>query len=182
MAIRVAPVNATPAIAVIDLAELVVAGIGPVGESALTDSAEHRIELFLAHKKGVMLADDVAVFPHEVQRHAVVEFDAVERAEPDRRTAAEEFGKRRCGSLRIAGRNDRVIELDGHLRLQKWAGACLLQQFKRFCVGRAAEILVDRAVKHRLLRRDPSEQRHRRAELQVVGRMKNLQRGLAFDG
>ena len=68
-----------------------------------------------------MLPDDVTFFFHEIQGDAVVEFDAVERAEPDRRGASQDAGQERRGSLRITGRNDCVIELNGHGAPPDWA-------------------------------------------------------------
>lgn len=48
VAIGVVPVNTTPAVAMVNLAGMLVARIGAVGEPALLDAAENDIELLLA--------------------------------------------------------------------------------------------------------------------------------------
>src|SRR5437867_3019598 len=114
VAIRIIPIDAAAAVAVVDLTRPALAGIGPVGQPALADAAEDLIELVLAHEEGVVHHREVALVAYEVERDAVVELDAVERAESDGCRTVEDLGQEGRGGLRIAGRNNRVIQLNGH--------------------------------------------------------------------
>src|SRR5207245_7100480 len=83
--VEVVPIHASAAIVVVDSIRLLVCRVGPVRKPALADAPEDPVELFFAHKEGVVLYEDDLVRLNEVQRDAVVEFDAMEGTESDRR-------------------------------------------------------------------------------------------------
>ena len=118
--VRVVPIDAAPAIGVVDPARLLLAGIGPVRQAALADAPEDSVELVLADEKRVVLHFDVARRLNEIEGDGIVELDAEKRADAHRRRAAEHLGQKPCRGLRIPRRNDGVIELDRH-GVQRWS-------------------------------------------------------------
>jgi len=102
----------------VDLARLLVPRVGPVRQLACTDATEDLVELVFADEEGVVLNDELAIRPDEVEGDSVVERDGVKGPEPDRRRSPEDFGQEGRGRLRIAGVNDRVIQFNGHVALQ----------------------------------------------------------------
>jgi hypothetical protein len=53
MATGVPEINAAPAVVMVDLARLGACGIGPVGQAAIPDAAEDRVELLLADQERI---------------------------------------------------------------------------------------------------------------------------------
>ena len=114
VAVGVVPVDAAAAVPVVDLAGLSMARVGPVGQAACADAAEDVVELGLAHQEGQVLPWDVALDLHVVEGDAVVHFHALEGPEGDRCAATEDLRQEHGRCPRIAGPDDRVVQLDGH--------------------------------------------------------------------
>src|SRR3990170_5121924 len=89
---RVLEVHAAPAEVGVDLALLLPARVGPVGEAARLDAAEDLVELGLADEKGVVLRLELLVGAQDRQRHPVRGVDVEERAEGLRASEAEHLG------------------------------------------------------------------------------------------
>jgi hypothetical protein len=72
MAVRVAEVNAAPAVVMVDLAGLATSWISPVFEAAILDAAEDGVELRLADQESVALPRDRGLGGGKVERDTVV--------------------------------------------------------------------------------------------------------------
>src|SRR5690606_20743120 len=114
MAARVVPVHASSAVVAVDLERALVRGIRPIREPARTDALEDRVELRLADQECVVLDRYGFVGILEVERHAVVDGYDPKGAEASGLVAAQDLGEEFRRGLCVAGRDDRVIELDGH--------------------------------------------------------------------
>src|SRR5882672_2270658 len=117
MPIGILEVNPSAPVVVVDLADAVSHGIRPVRKLPLADATEHFIEPVLAQQERVMLLlNRLALVRVEVQRDAVGELDDEERPEARWRRQAEDFREKRRGLLLVAAPDDRVVELDAHVR------------------------------------------------------------------
>src|SRR6185312_10481777 len=114
MAVRVFPVQTAAAIAAVDLAGAALSGVGPVLCSARANAAEDLVEFGLAHQEGIMLAANLAVRAHEVERYTVVHIHCVERSVVRRHRAAKDIRKVRCRRFGIARQDNRVVQLHRH--------------------------------------------------------------------
>ena len=114
MSVRVLEIAAAPAIVAVDLARLALAGVRPVGELALLDPREDRVELGIADQERVVLRRDLAVRRDEVEVRAVPGCDHIEGSPVNRRRQAEHLGEELRRRPRIACRQDGVVELDCH--------------------------------------------------------------------
>src|SRR5262245_24185197 len=87
----------------------------PVPEVARLDPRHDPVELGLAHPEAIVLDGKGAVVLVEVEGQAVVHVDQAEGAYAGFRPGhAEEVGEQLGRGLPVAGRNDRVVELDAH--------------------------------------------------------------------
>src|SRR5690606_29147841 len=89
-------------------------GVGPVLHAALDDPPVDLVELRLADQERVVLGGDLVARRGEVESDAVGGVDLPEVTEAARRGKAEQLGEPVRRGVRIAGSEDRVIELDGH--------------------------------------------------------------------
>src|SRR4029453_14602433 len=88
--------------------------VGPVLDPPLADAAVHVVEIVLTDQEGVVRGCDLAVRVVEIERHAVVEVDDVERSPGLRFGPAEHLGEERRRLLLVAAPDDRVVQLRAH--------------------------------------------------------------------
>ena len=110
MAVGVLEIDAAAAVVAVDLAGLLLAGVGPVVELAFLQAGEDAVEVLFADQEGVVLPRDLAIDPVEVERDAVVEFDDQERPEARRLRPPENLGQESCRCLPVAAPDDGVVE------------------------------------------------------------------------
>src|SRR5690606_11382578 len=107
-------VHAAPAVVAVELARLALPGVGPVLHAALDDPPVDLVELRLADQERVVLSGDLVARRGEVEPDAVGGVDLPEVPETARRGQAEQLGEPVRRGVRVAGGDDRVVELDGH--------------------------------------------------------------------
>src|SRR5579883_1627822 len=113
MAIGIVEVDAPAAIEVVDLAGLGVAGAGVDGDALLAQPLDARVELGVAHQKGPVLRTEI-VAVGEVEGDAVIGLDGDEAAPRRRVGDAQDIVQEPGGGMLVPGRDDEVVELDGH--------------------------------------------------------------------
>jgi len=112
--VRIAEVRAAAAVlAGVDLPGFPAAGVGVVGDAAVPDPAERRVELRLAHLERVVVRVDV-VAGVVIQRDSVGQRDRCEVRHRRVDGQAQDVGEELRRGLRIVGRDDGVVQFDGH--------------------------------------------------------------------
>src|SRR6476646_7434177 len=114
VAVRVAEIDAAPAVVMVDLAGPATSRISPVPEAAILDAAEDGVELTFADQESIVLRPDRALGVGKVERDTVVQLNDVEVAEAGRHWPAQHLGKELGGGARVRAPDDGVIELDSH--------------------------------------------------------------------
>src|SRR3954452_22658939 len=116
MAVRVVEIDPAAAVTVVDFARPLAARGGIVPDAARTDARQRRIELRFADEEGVMLRPEILAIG-EIERHAVGGADRCEMAPFRTGLQVQDVGEEFGGCPSVPRRDDRVIELDSHLRL-----------------------------------------------------------------
>jgi len=118
MAVRVAKIDAAAAVPVIELTVVETPGCAPVGELRLANAAEDGIELGIANVEGVVVALELLDVVEKERERAVDTYRremAVFGIGMEAKNARKKL--RRCPL--IAGRDDGVIEGDGHRKTSR---------------------------------------------------------------
>src|SRR5262245_44098564 len=102
MAIRILEVDSSSAVAVIDLASLLLRGVSPVGQPAIAHPGENRVELALADQKGIVLRNDIAGCIHVVEIDVVLRVDHLEWSPVPRRRETEDLRQEGRRGLAVA--------------------------------------------------------------------------------
>ncbi len=118
MAVRIAKIDAAAAVPVIELAILKAPRRAAIGELRRADAAEDGIELGIADVESVVVAFEVPAVI-EKQRERVVDTDRREMAAVRIYLEAENSRKELCRCPLIAGRDDGVVESDGHRKASR---------------------------------------------------------------
>src|SRR5215469_4717276 len=82
VAVRVAEIDAAPAVVMVDLAGPATSRISPVSEAAILDAAEDGVKFSFADQKSVVLRPDRALGVGKVERDTVVQLNDVETPQP----------------------------------------------------------------------------------------------------
>src|SRR5215831_7390868 len=114
MAVRVAKIDAAAAVPVVELTVVKAPRCAAIGELRLANAAENGIELGIADVEGVVVALELLVVVVEQERERVVDTYRREMAAFRIGIEAKNARKklRRCPL--VAGRDDGVVEDDGH--------------------------------------------------------------------
>ena len=119
MAVRVAKIDAAAAVPIIELTVVEAPRCAAKGELCLANAAEDGIELGIADVEGVVVALELLVVV-EKQRERVIDTYWREMAAFRIGMEAENARKKlRCGPL-VAGRDDGVVEGDGHRKTSRY--------------------------------------------------------------
>src|SRR5262245_42694853 len=114
VAVRVAEIDAAPAVVMVDLAGPPTSRISPVSEATILDAAEDGVEFSFTDQESVVLRPDRALGVGKVERDTVVQLNDVEVAEAGRHWPAQHLGKELGGGALVRAPDDGVIELYRH--------------------------------------------------------------------
>jgi hypothetical protein len=115
MAVRVAKIDAAAAVPVVELTVVEAPRCAAIGELRLPNAAEDSIELGITYVEGVVVAFELLVVV-EKERERVVDTYRREMAVFRIGMEAKNARKKVRGCLFVAGRDDGVVEGDGHGR------------------------------------------------------------------
>jgi hypothetical protein len=114
VSVRVHPVQSSATVVAVDLSRTTTERVGEVGDAALDEPAQDRVELLLPHQKGVVLPRRGPVVVGDVQGHVVAEHDHGERPE-GRVVGRTQDGRVVTGRCALVVRpDDRVVQRDRH--------------------------------------------------------------------
>jgi hypothetical protein len=113
MAIGIVEVDPSTTVISVDLSSSLAAGIGPIGDAALDDPPEHRIEFRLGDEKGVMLLLDRFVRLQIVERNVVIQRHHVKWPEARRSRSTEDLNEETRGFALVRAIYDCVVKLHG---------------------------------------------------------------------
>src|SRR5215831_14258474 len=115
VSIRVFEIDTASAVVVIDLTQLPSPGIGPVGKLSIPNPAENLVEFGFANQERVMLRRDFAVGVHVIEIGPVFGDDHLKWSPAPRGWKIQHLGQEYRRGLAVVSRQDRVIEMDGHV-------------------------------------------------------------------
>src|ERR1700746_1718508 len=118
MAVRVAKIDAAAAVPIVELTVVEAPRCAAVGELCLANAAEDRIELGIADVEGVVVALELLVVVEKERERVVDTYRremAVFRIGMEAKNARKKL--RRCPL--VAGRDDGVVEGDGHRKISR---------------------------------------------------------------
>jgi hypothetical protein len=118
--VRIVPVNTSAAVIPVDLARSRMTRIGPIWQISRANTRKDFVELGVADDESVVLARNLSVNLHEVERHSIFHLYAVKGPEPMRRRESEDLCQELCRRSCVTGGDDRVVEMDAHTDLV-WA-------------------------------------------------------------
>jgi hypothetical protein len=109
MTVGIFEIHATSAVSMIDRLRMFLSGIGPVLDSANTDSIENMVELILSDQKSVVLGGNRAFFLLEIEGNAVAERYDEKWAESLRLRQPQNMGEKTRRQLLVVAPDDGVV-------------------------------------------------------------------------